>query len=686
MTNKTVKSPKENVHLANIVTRMVANVRETFIVCCCSAGDASGISLVLIVVIPLGAWTYLAGSNITTIAPTTGQLGTSVTITGTNLLGGGHTITSVTIAGVEATVESFSNNSIVVLAGSSPIATSGSVVRVTADTGAYADLAGAFDYLEESVIAAVTPSSGRQGTLVTITGERLLGGGTQLRLAQVGPDGNASVISANDTVVVVAVDARSAHATTVDILLQADTGATTTAVGAFNVSVVGVVTSTVPRSGQAGTIITVTGTHLLGDGSEITRVEIGDGGDIAISTTITASSNSAVVFRAGPTAANITNGTIRLIADTGAVLDIPSAFSYEPTPSLVSFAPLSAPPYTRINITVADLLQTTRGDTVAAVTVAGVPAVELGPYEATSGVFQARLGDGTAATVGTITVVSSTGATVTSGGNFTYQDAATIDDVAPASGQAGTRLTISGVGVVGSGEPYASGGANVVSVTLAGVEVDAILPHSGANVTVVAGVSLVATVGDVVITTSTGAVTRGVGLWTYLVPGNITALTPDSGQGGTYVTIQGVGLLGYGIAVLQVLVGGVPGTVVSADNTSALVRVGARATGGAAAVVLVSDTGIRTSSTALTFEYLVPGDIADLSPSSGQDGAVVHIFGSSLRGHGQAVVTVTLAGSNATITQQTDFFVLVTAGSQVGNITTGDVVLTADTGAQVSGV
>merc|ERR1711916_219031 len=60
--------------------------------------------------------TYLQQSVITDVSPDAGQQGTDVVIFGERLLSGGVNITNVTLAGIEATIVSVSNDSIVVTA------------------------------------------------------------------------------------------------------------------------------------------------------------------------------------------------------------------------------------------------------------------------------------------------------------------------------------------------------------------------------------------------------------------------------------------------------------------------------------------------------------------------------------------------------------------------------------------
>ena len=57
----------------------------------------------------------------------------------------------------------------------------------------------------------------------------------------------------------------------------------------------------------------------------------------------------------------------------------------------------------------------------------------------------------------------------------------------------------------------------------------------------------------------------------YLSPGNVTSVSPDSGQVGTDVTIRGVDLLGGGRLAAEVLLANVTATVLEASDTEIIV-------------------------------------------------------------------------------------------------------------------
>ena len=110
---------------------------------------------------------YLEAGVVDEVLPAVGQLGTTVTISGSNLLGGGDEFDSVTLGGVLAVVQTFDNDKVVVVATASDALVGGAVVLVS-DTGAIVQRDGQFDYAAQSNITSVEPASGQEGTRSTI--------------------------------------------------------------------------------------------------------------------------------------------------------------------------------------------------------------------------------------------------------------------------------------------------------------------------------------------------------------------------------------------------------------------------------------------------------------------------------------------------------------------------------------
>lgn len=273
--------------------------------------------------------------------------------------------------------------------------------------------------------------------------------------------------------------------------------------------------------------------------------------------------------------------------------------------------------------------------------------------------------------------IACAGATVTLGASWTYILPGVIIAVSPSSGQLGTVVEIAGVNLLG-------GGSTVVSVTLAGVEVDTILSASDDAVVVVVANASTSTVGSVVLTTDTGAVHTRAGGWRYLAPPNIFSISPASGQVGTFVEVSGEHLL-MGATSVNVTFNNVPAEVLFANATYIRVAAGSGVnTSAPTDIVVTASTGAYVLESAV-WTYLLEGTIVSVVPATGQHGTLVALLGARLFGGGTAAVGVTLAGIPATIVDARVNLIRVYAGESVAsNITHGHAIVTSDTGALVT--
>ena len=122
-------------------------------------------------------WSYLAPGEITSVDPPTGQYGTYINITGTNLLGYGTTLQLAIFLGsstgnvvndpiVTAEIKSFSDF-VIILSVPRPanVNYTGFIdIHLIADNGAQVRGQGVFRYLEKGRIVSVSPSEGQRGT------------------------------------------------------------------------------------------------------------------------------------------------------------------------------------------------------------------------------------------------------------------------------------------------------------------------------------------------------------------------------------------------------------------------------------------------------------------------------------------------------------------------------------------
>jgi len=137
------------------------------------------------------------------VTPHNGQQGTVVRLTGTNLLGGGAAIASVTLAGATADVRSANNTAVTAIAG--PNSDGVGDIVVTADSGAIITLLDGFTYeVKPETLNLLYPIEGRTGTRINICGEALLGGGQYFETVLIG-DTEALILFQNSTCLIVEV-------------------------------------------------------------------------------------------------------------------------------------------------------------------------------------------------------------------------------------------------------------------------------------------------------------------------------------------------------------------------------------------------------------------------------------------------------------------------------------------------
>lgn len=195
----------------------------------------------------LGTFNFLTPPTITSFTPTSGRTGYTVTITGTNFRG----VTEVTLGGVKAVVQ-YTNPSATAMQVTVGAGASGDVVVKTID--GTATKAG-FTYYAPPSITSFTPTSGRPGDIITITGTNFYNvqsvkfGGVTAPYSTV-----ASLTTIQATVGTGAtgnIEVRTA-------------GGTATLAGFTWLQPVPTITSFTPTWGVAGALITITGTNFSG--------------------------------------------------------------------------------------------------------------------------------------------------------------------------------------------------------------------------------------------------------------------------------------------------------------------------------------------------------------------------------------------------------------------------------------
>jgi uncharacterized protein YjdB len=186
--------------------------------------------------------------SITSLSPTSGPEGTLVTVTGTNF-GGTQGTSVIKFNGLVAAVTTWSNTQITVAVPRG--ATTG---NVAVTVGGVASNGKAFTVTGALTITTISPTSGPEGTLVTVTGTNF--GATQ-GTSTLKFNGLVSATTTwSNTKITVAVP-RGATTGNVAVLVNkvATNGITFTVTGALTI------TSISPTSGAVGTLVTVTGTN-----------------------------------------------------------------------------------------------------------------------------------------------------------------------------------------------------------------------------------------------------------------------------------------------------------------------------------------------------------------------------------------------------------------------------------------
>ena len=426
-------------------------------------------------------------STISSLSPTSGPVGTSVVITGTDFTG----VTAVIFNGTAAmfTVNSATKITATVPAG----ATSGSVV-VAAPGGTSNGMA--FTVIPPApTLSSLSPASGPVGTSVAITGTNLT---------------SATSVSFNGTAAAFTII--SATQITATVPAGAGTGnvTVTTPGGASNglpftvAAPAPLLSSLSPANGPMGTGVVLTGTNFTG----VTAVSFNG---TAAPFTVNSATQITATVPVGATSGNVTVTTPGGTSNGLAFSVLP------PVPTLTSLSPSSGPIGTSVAITGTNLTGTTsvsfNGSSASFVVNLATQVTATVPAGATTGLVTATTAGG-----------------ASNGIAFTVAaPAPTLSSVSPASGPVGTSVTITGTGLSGATAVSFNGTAATFTVMNAG--------------TITATVPAGASTGTVVVTTPGGP---SVGLpFTVTVPATtVTALSPTSGPVGTSVVITGTNLTG----------------------------------------------------------------------------------------------------------------------------------------------
>ena len=256
---------------------------------------------------PLSAnakFTYSGGPVITGISPPSGSGGTFVTISGS----GFTNATSVTIGTAAAIPSVINDSTITVFAPANVLGTVN--VRVTGPLGTSpVTVAGQFTYTGGPVVHGLSPSQGKAGVLVTITGSGFVGT-TSVTFGGI----NVPFTVVTNGQILVNAPSLSPGQVNVRVTTPAGISAATTA-SIFTYITAPVIYSISPTHGTTGTTVTITGAGLTG------ATSVSFGGTLATPTVVGDTRIIVTAPARGPGTVNVAvNGTGGASAVTGAEL------------------------------------------------------------------------------------------------------------------------------------------------------------------------------------------------------------------------------------------------------------------------------------------------------------------------------------------------------------------------------
>ena len=547
----------------------------------------------------------LGSPCIATLGPTQASTGSSVTITGENLLGA----TGVSFGTASANPATISVNatgtSLTVTAPSAPSGSPTVDVTVATARGTTATVSGDRFTYAIPVVSGVSPTGGAISTPVTITGSDF----TNAMSVHFG----STAVAAGDFTInsdsSVTLAAPSGPTGTVDVTVTNATGTSATS-SADQFTEPASVTSIAPLAGTAGATVTITGNGF----ASVSGVEFGS---IPASFIEVSNTDLTATVPSGPT------GTVHVtVLDAGgsSVTTNADRFTYG-VPSVNGVAPAAG---------LAGGSVTLSGSGFANATSVSFGGTSVGgggfTINSDSSITLAAP-SGPAGTVD-VTVSNAVGSSLTSvADRFTY-GVPVVNGVSPPAGSPGTAVTVSGSGFTNATSVHL--GSTVLAAGSFTVNSDSTITFAAPSGP--AG-QIDATVTDAVGASATSTSDR----FTY--PASVSSISPDAGLSGAVVTITGVGLS----AVTAVNFGSAPASSISPISNTQLRAVAPSQSLGTVHLTLVDAGGTSPTSGADQFTYGAPV-VTGVSPNNGAAGQSVTITGSGFAnatsvGFGSTTVT-----------------------------------------------
>ncbi len=585
---------------------------------------------------PADNYTYNAASppTVTGVSPTNGPAagGTLVTVSGTNLTGAtavhfgstlGTGISNVTAGSLQVTA---------------PAGTGTVDVTVTTPNGTSAVNSPADNYTYNApalpTVTGLSPTNGPAagGTQVTVSGTNLTGA-TAVHFGSTLGTGLSNVTAGSLTIT------SPAGTGTVDVTVTTPNGtsAVNSPADSFTFNPAPTVTGVSPNNGPeaGGNTVTVNGSNFTGTPT----VDFGStpGTEVANVT----SGSLTVVVPAG-------TGTVSVTVSTtagGASTPLPSAYTYNPPPTVTGLSPTNGPAGGGTQVTVSG----TNLTGATAVDFGSTPGTGLS--NVTAGSLTVTAPAGTGAVDVTVTTPNGTSPVNSPADNYTYNPPPTVTGVSPTNGPAagGTQVTVSGTNLTGATavDFGSTSGTNISNVTAGSLTVTA--PAGSGTV-------------DVTVTTPNGTspVNSPADEYTYNGPPTVSGVVPNNGPqaGGNTVTVNGSNFTG----TPTVDFGSIPGTDV-ANVTSGSLTVTVPAGAGTVSVTVATAAGGASTPLPSAYTYNPPPTVTGLSPTNGPAAGGTQ---------------VTVNGTNLTGATAVDFGS--TPGTGLSNVTSGSLTITAPAG------
>jgi len=513
------------------------------------------------------SFTVAQAPTVTGFTPTSGPVGTGVTISGSGFIGA----TRVTFNGTSATTFRVVGSTQITASVPTGATTGKLAVATPGGTAASATSFAVTSSPAPPAVTSFTPTSGPVGANVTISGSGFTGA---TKVTFNGRGAAFNVVGSTRITATVPTGATSGR------IAVTTPGGTASSSSSFIVVAAPSITSFTPTEGPIRTDVSVAGKGFTG----ATKVTLN--GKATTFRVLSATQIKATV------PAGATTGKIAVTTPGGTATSATS-YTVTPAPTVTSFTPTSGPVGTNVTVSGKGFTGTT------AVTFHGAAA----NYNVVSSTrITATVPAG--ATSGTIAVTNpgGKGASATS---FTVIAAPTVTSFAPTSGPVGTKVSVNGTGFTGATAVTFGGRAATFSV-VSGTRITATVPTG-------------ATTGKIAVTTPGGTATSAASFTVIPAPA-ITYFTPTSGPAGTAVTLIGSALSG----ATAVSFNGAEATFSLISDTQITATVPAGATSGSIAVTTPGGSG----SSAASFTVIPTPTIVKLNRTSGRRGATVTIGGS----------------------------------------------------------